>query len=79
MNSNDVQCDLQSVQVRSGRLCVCLLICLGSLRLAIIVIVLVIVIVLDLRLLGAGRALGRGTRAGSEHWSGERTRECERK
>ena len=31
------------------------------------VIVIIIVIVLDLRLLGAGRALGCGTRAGSEH------------
>ncbi len=37
----------------------------GSLWLALIAIA--IAIVLDLGLLGAGRALGRGTRAGSEH------------
>ncbi len=39
----------------------------GSLWLALIVIAIATAIVLDLGLLGAGRALGRGTRAGSEH------------
>ena len=47
------------------RLCVRPFSAFGSLWLALIVIA--IVIVLDLGLLGAGRALGRGTRAGSEH------------
>ncbi len=48
------------------RLCVSLS-AFGSFWLALIVIVIIIVIVWDLRLLGAGCALGRGTRAGSEH------------
>jgi hypothetical protein len=39
--------------------------CLGSLWLPLIVIF--ITMVLDFKLFGAGRALGRGTRAGSEH------------
>ncbi len=50
----------------------------GSLWLALIVITITVAtfIALDLRLLGAGRTLGRGTRAGSEH-AAERWRESE--
>ncbi len=53
-------------------MCVRPLSAFGSLWLALIVIA--IAIVLDLRLLDAGRTLGRGTRAGSEHRSGERAK-----
>ena len=68
----DVQvrgCQRLRRQFGGRRLCVRPFSAFGSLWLAVIDIVnaIVIVIVLDLRLLGAARALGRGTRAGSEH------------